>query len=101
MTNPSTTPPASNGPIAKSPSAAAQRDLAALRQAVGEALDRKRRLGQYAVIWQEGRVRTLPPDALPPSPGQPTLVTVLKAKEPLPEGLPRTEDPPPQARDPL
>jgi len=47
------------------PSAEALRDLAALREAVGKALDRKRRLGQYAVVWQDGRARVLPPEALP------------------------------------
>ena len=30
--------------------------LAVLRQAVAEALDRKRRPGQYAVFWQNGTV---------------------------------------------
>jgi hypothetical protein len=29
--------------------------LEALRRAVAEALERKRRLGQYAVIWRDGR----------------------------------------------
>lgn len=29
--------------------------LEALRQAVAKALDRKRRLGQYAVIWENGK----------------------------------------------
>jgi hypothetical protein len=33
-----------------------QRALDALRRAVAEALDRKRRLGQYAVIWRDGKV---------------------------------------------
>jgi hypothetical protein len=37
------------------PSAEGQRQLDLLRQAVGKALERKRRLGQYAVIWQDGR----------------------------------------------
>ena len=32
-----------------------QRALDALRQAVAEALERKQRLGLYAVIWQDGR----------------------------------------------
>lgn len=41
-----------------------QRALDALRQAVAEALERKRRLGQYAVVWQEGRpVSVIPGDA--------------------------------------
>ena len=31
-----------------------QRALDALRSAVAEALERKRRLGQYAVIWRDG-----------------------------------------------
>ena len=39
--------------------------LDALRDAVAEALDRKRRLGQYAVIWQDGRVVRIEPDQQP------------------------------------
>lgn len=35
--------------------------LAALRKAVAEALERKRRLGQYAVIWRDGRVQRIIP----------------------------------------
>lgn len=42
--------------------------LQALQQAVAHALDRKRRLGQYAVVWQEGRVVKLEPQALPQMP---------------------------------
>ena len=30
--------------------------LEVLRRAVAEALERKRKLGQYAVVWREGRV---------------------------------------------
>lgn len=30
--------------------------LDALRSAVAEALERKRRLGQYAVVWRDGQV---------------------------------------------
>jgi hypothetical protein len=41
--------------------------LDVLRRAVAEALERKRRLGQYAVIWREGRVACAGPDA-PPAP---------------------------------
>ena len=37
--------------------------LAALQRAVSRALDRKRRLGQYAVFWQDGRVVFDGPDA--------------------------------------
>lgn len=41
-----------------------QRALDALRRAVAEALERKRRLGQYAVIWRDGRpVRVIPGEA--------------------------------------
>jgi hypothetical protein len=40
--------------------------LAALRLAVARALDRKRRLGQYAVIWQDGRVVRLEPHEITP-----------------------------------
>lgn len=31
------------------------KELLALRRAVAKALDRKRRLGQYAVVWRDGR----------------------------------------------
>jgi hypothetical protein len=37
------------------PSPEGQRQLELLRQAVGNALERKRRLGQYAVIWRDGK----------------------------------------------
>jgi len=39
-----------------------QRALDVLRSAVAEALERKRRRGQYAVIWKDGRVVRLDPD---------------------------------------
>jgi hypothetical protein len=49
-------------------SAEDQRALDALREAVAEALERKRRLGQYAVIWRDGRVvRIEPEEKLMPS----------------------------------
>lgn len=32
-----------------------QRQLETLRQAVGKTLDKKRRLGQYAVTWRDGK----------------------------------------------
>lgn len=35
--------------------------LAALRKAVNEALERKRRLGQYAVVWRDGRPQRIQP----------------------------------------
>jgi hypothetical protein len=37
------------------PSAESLYTLDVLRRAVANALERKRRLGQYAVIWQDGR----------------------------------------------
>lgn len=38
--------------------------LEALREAVAEALERKRRLGHYAVIWRDGRVVRIEGDEL-------------------------------------
>jgi hypothetical protein len=37
--------------------------LDVLKRAVDEALDRKRRLGQYAVVWRDGRIVLVGPDA--------------------------------------
>lgn len=37
------------------PSQDTKEALASLHRAVEKALDRKRRLGQYAVIWQDGK----------------------------------------------
>jgi len=37
--------------------------LDALKRAVADALERKRRLGQYAVVWREGRALCIGPDA--------------------------------------
>ena len=39
------------------------RVLDVLKRAVAEALERKRRLGQYAVVWREGRAVCIGPDA--------------------------------------
>lgn len=39
-----------------------QRALDALRSAVAEALERKRRLGHYAVIWCDGRAVKIEPE---------------------------------------
>ena len=44
-----------------------QRALDSLRQAVAEALERKRLLGQYAVIWQDGRPVSVIPDQAEPA----------------------------------
>jgi len=43
--------------------------LESLRRAVAEALERKRCLGQYAVVWRDGRPACIGPDA--PSEQQP------------------------------
>ena len=40
--------------------------LDVLKRAVAEALERKRKLGQYAVIWREGRVVCTGPDPVVP-----------------------------------
>jgi len=37
------------------PSPEGQRQLETLRQAVGKTLEKKRRLGQYAVTWKNGQ----------------------------------------------
>lgn len=37
------------------PSAEGQRQLETLRHAVGKTLEKKRRLGQYAVTWKDGK----------------------------------------------
>ncbi|MEX0386034.1 hypothetical protein [Spiribacter onubensis] len=41
-----------------------QQALEALRKAVANALERKRRLGQYAVIWRDGRTVRLAPEEI-------------------------------------
>ncbi|MDY0226438.1 MAG: hypothetical protein EOM37_09420 [Proteobacteria bacterium] len=38
--------------------------LESLRKAVAEALDRKKRLGQYAVVWQDGQPTIIGDDKL-------------------------------------
>ena len=40
---------------AAQPSPLAQEILSALQRAVADALEKKRRLGQYAVIWKDGQ----------------------------------------------
>lgn len=39
--------------------------LDALKRAVAEALERKRKLGQYAVFWRDGEAVCIGPDAPP------------------------------------
>lgn len=41
--------------ITTEPSPQSQAMLKALQQAVTNCLDRKQKLGQYAVVWQDGR----------------------------------------------
>ena len=45
-----------------------RRGLESLRQSVANALERKRRLGHYAVFWRDGRVVFEGPDAPAPAP---------------------------------
>lgn len=46
----------------ETPSEEALKTLEVLREAVAQALERKRRLGQYAVILHEDRIVKLMPD---------------------------------------
>lgn len=45
------------------PSTKSQATLAVLRVAIAKTLDKKQRLGQYAVVWQDGRPVLTGPDA--------------------------------------
>ena len=38
--------------------------LAALKRAVNQALERKQRLGQYAVVWRDGKPQRIIPEVL-------------------------------------
>ena len=38
--------------------------IASMQKSVAKALDRKRRLGQYAVIWKDGKIVHLQPDEI-------------------------------------
>lgn len=44
-----------NTKTASTPSVEGQRMLDSLNRAVSKALERKRRLGQYAVVWKQGK----------------------------------------------
>ncbi len=48
----------------KTPSEQAQKTLTVLQQAVAEALEKKRKLGQYAVVWRDGKVVRLLPESI-------------------------------------
>ena len=54
-----------------------QQLLAALQKAVSAALERKRRLGHYAVVWENDRPLAVGEDA-------PAGPTVMRAAEPVP-----------------
>jgi len=62
--------------------------LEALRRAVAQALERKRRLGQYAVVWRDGRPVCVGPDA--PSGAQPYVTDAPSPAAGVAE--PRAED---------
>ena len=51
----------------------AMEGLKSLRRAVADALERKRRLGQYAVFWRDGRIVYEGPDA--PSPEEESVAS--------------------------
>jgi len=62
------------------PDRESQQMLDALRAAVAETLERKRRLGQYAVVWRNGQpefIGETPPRREPDGPGQPPIPTRL------------------------
>ena len=56
------------------PSPQSQEMLNALRRAVADALEKKRRLGQYAVVWEDGKPVMVGGEAgnTPPSIGVPS-----------------------------
>jgi len=49
------------------PSDKSQQTLEVMKQAIAKALERKKRLGQYAVLWENGRPVLVGEDA-PPAP---------------------------------
>ena len=61
--------------------------LDALQRAVAKALDRKRRLGQYAVMWRDGQVVCVIPDAPPVTADEsrPNRLGFLKGQLQVPE----------------
>lgn len=54
----------------------AMQGLISLRRAVAQALERKRKLGQYAVFWRDGRIVYEGPDA----PDQPPVPDASEKK---------------------
>ena len=64
--------------------------LASLQRAVTRALDRKRRLGQYAVFWENGRVVFDGPDA-PTGQEEPACRSRIGSEEDHPPDTDRPE----------
>jgi hypothetical protein len=54
------------------PSEKSRQTLEAMKQAVAKALEKKRRLGQYAVIWEDGKPVLVGEDAPQTPSGQET-----------------------------
>lgn len=48
----------------KQPSPLAEKAINSMQKSVAKALDRKRGLGQYAVVWKNGKVVRLQPDEI-------------------------------------
>ncbi len=48
----------------KQPSPLAEKAIASMKKSVAKALDRKQRLGQYAVVWRNGKVIRLQSDEI-------------------------------------
>lgn len=63
------------------------RELLALRRAVAKALDRKRRLGQYAIVWRDGRPVRLEAEELGSAAGYTSSASALPSsvREPGPD----------------
>lgn len=48
----------------KQPSPLAEKAINSMQKSVAKALDRKQRLGQYAVVWENGKVVRLKPSEI-------------------------------------
>ena len=48
------------------PSPLAEKAITSMQKSVAKALDRKRRLGHYAVIWRNGKLTRLEPQEIKP-----------------------------------
>ncbi|MDN5874214.1 MAG: hypothetical protein L0H29_07535 [Sinobacteraceae bacterium] len=56
-----------------------QRLIESLQRAVEDALERKRRLGQYAVVWRDGQPAFIGPN--PPGPTQHAVDTTAGSED--------------------